>query len=116
METINDRLSQVVNQMFGGNKAACERAVGMKLNALSNYVGPGKHSVPGTDILEKILSSIDVDALWLITGKGEMERKPPMTDVESAELLKLCKELVASYQQFGEQMSRLEALVKRMEG
>lgn len=67
-ETIIDRLQLIVDKKFGGNKSAFARAAQLSTNSLSNYLG-ARQSKPGLAMLEKIISNIDVDARWLITGQ-----------------------------------------------
>ena len=65
--------------------------------------------------LKKIVNSLDVDAMWLLTGNGEMKRK---TFVEptmfNTELINLCKALISNYQQRDEVMSRLISMVNQI--
>lgn len=74
MDTVNDRMQQIVDQMFDGNKAAFAKAIGLAPTSVSNYLGKQRASRPSADLLEKIVNSLDVDAMWLLTGKGHMER------------------------------------------
>lgn len=67
-ETIIDRLQIIIDERFGGNKSAFARATQLNANSLSNYLG-ARQSKPGLPMLQKILSNIDIDARWLITGK-----------------------------------------------
>ena len=40
--------------------------------SISNYLGKDRASKPSSDILEKIVNSVEkVNAYWLLTGKGE---------------------------------------------
>ena len=114
METINDRLQQLVNAYSDGNQAAFTERIGLPKGSLSNYLN--KPSKPGSDILEKIVNSLDVDAMWLLTGKGEMKRKEiPEPEKYNKKLLDLCKALVSNYQQRDEVMSKLISMVNQME-
>ena len=121
MDTINDRLSQIVNNMFDGNAANFGKAIGVSKGTVSNYVSskenPGKSlSKPGYDFLEKVVNSLKVDANWLLTGRGEMQRKEtPEPDAFNQELIEVCKALIANYQQRDEVMSQLISMVKQME-
>ena len=112
METINERLAQLVNFYADGNQSAFTKMVGLPEGSLSNYLAKG--SMPGADKLEKIVNSLDVDAMWLLTGKGEMKRKLKCTQESSelSELLQLCKSLVTNYQQRDEVMGKLVSMVK----
>lgn len=75
METINDRMQQIADYFCNGNKAAFAKAIGIAPTSISNYLGKQRASKPSSDLLEKIVNSLEVDAMWLLTGKGEMVRK-----------------------------------------
>ena len=69
---ITERLQYIVDQLFGGNKAAFARAIDIAPTSISNYLGKERASKPSSDILEKIVNSVEqVNAYWLLTGKGE---------------------------------------------
>ena len=69
METINDRMEVLVNQRFGGNKAAFAKTIGLPPTGLSNYLGTKRRSKPSVDMVTKIVLALDVDARWLLTGE-----------------------------------------------
>ena len=69
METINDRMEMLVNQRFGGNKAAFAKTIGLPPTGLSNYLGTKRRSKPSVDMVTKIVLALDVDARWLLTGE-----------------------------------------------
>ncbi len=75
METINDRMEMIVNVDFGGNKTAFATAIGIAPTSITNYIGKTRKSRPSSDLLEKIVNSLDIDAMWLLTGKGNMRPK-----------------------------------------
>lgn len=75
METINDRMQQIADVYYGGNKAAFAKAIGIAPTSITNYIGKQRASKPSSDLLEKIVNSLDVDAMWLLTGKGDLKRK-----------------------------------------
>lgn len=72
METINDRIEQLINAQFGGNKSSFAKQLGLERYNLSNYISSKRRSKPSVDIIAKIVSLLDVDAYWLLTGEGEM--------------------------------------------
>ncbi len=74
METINDRIEMLVNQRFGGNKAAFAKTIGLPPTGLSNYLGTKRRSKPSVDMITKIVLTLDVDARWLLTGEEPDER------------------------------------------
>lgn len=69
METINDRMETLVNERFGGNKAAFATSIGLGPTALSNYLGNKRRSKPSVDMVAKIVKTLDVDARWLLIGE-----------------------------------------------
>lgn len=74
METINDRMQEIVDVYFDGNKAAFAKKIGIAPTSITNYLGKQRASKPSADLLEKIVNSLDIDAMWLLTGKGRMNR------------------------------------------
>ena len=74
METINDRMQMIADMMFDGNKAAFAKAIGIAPTSITNYLGKQRASRPSSDLLQKIVNSLDVDAMWLLTGQGELRR------------------------------------------
>lgn len=74
METINDRMQMIADNMFDGNKAAFAKAIGIAPTSITNYLGKKRASKPSSDLLQKIVNSLDIDAMWLLTGDGEMCR------------------------------------------
>lgn len=74
METINDRMQEIVDVYFDGNKAAFAKKIGIAPTSITNYLGKQRASKPSADLLEKIVNSLDIDAMWLLTGKGRMGR------------------------------------------
>ena len=74
METINDRMQEIVDVYFDGNKAAFAKKIGIAPTSITNYLGKQRASKPSADLLEKIVNSLDIDAMWLLTGKGKMDR------------------------------------------
>ena len=113
MDTIQQRIEQIKNAYFESNKDF-EEAVGLKKNTLSNYIN--KNTKPSSDVLQKIVNALDVDAMWLLTGKGEMKRSERPIDSETGnELLRLCKELVSVYNKKDDIMTRIVSMLKELE-
>jgi len=90
METINDRLQIIVNDKFDGNKAAFAKAIGIAPTSISNYIGRQRASKPSSDMLAKIVNSLNVDAMWLLTGRETKEEvkaiatgKKPIAAIQS---------------------------------
>lgn len=68
-ETINDRIESLVNHHFNGNKAAFAKAIDMPPTGLSSYLGKQRRSKPNVDMIIKIIKTLNVDPLWLLTGE-----------------------------------------------
>lgn len=72
MSTIQERVKQLIDNLSNGNKRAFAIRIGVSPTVIENVVGQ-RSGKPGAILLEKILCSFEnIDALWLITGKGEM--------------------------------------------
>lgn len=76
METINDRMEMVINEQFGGNKAAFAKMIGLPPTGLSNYLGTKRRSKPSVDMVSKIVLRLGVDARWLLTGEAAGQSRP----------------------------------------
>lgn len=71
METINDRIEQLINERFDGNKSAFAKTINSTSAILSNYVGKNHRSKPSIDMVIKICDCLGVNSYWLLTGKGD---------------------------------------------
>lgn len=69
METINDRMEMLVNEHFNGNKAGFAKAIGIEPSTMSSYIGNKRRSKPSVDMVTKIVTKLNVDAYWLLTGE-----------------------------------------------
>lgn len=69
METINDRMEQIVNEQFGGNKAAFAKSIDMAPTSMSTYLSNKRRSKPSVDMVAKIVLNLGVDARWLLLGE-----------------------------------------------
>lgn len=67
-ETINDRMEQIVDTQFGGNKAAFSKAIGVSPASMSSYLGNIRRSKPPIDMVAKIIGNLHVDPYWLLLG------------------------------------------------
>lgn len=72
METINDRMELIANELFGGNKANFAKSIGLLSTGLSNYLGNKRRSKPSVDMVTKIVTNLGVNPYWLLTGEGDM--------------------------------------------
>lgn len=77
MEYINERISLIIKELGITQKAFSER-IKLSSSGTLNNILHGRKSNPSFDLIEKICMSFDnVDANWLITGKGEMFKLVP---------------------------------------
>lgn len=79
METINDRMEIIVNERFGGNKAAFAKAIAVEPATLSSYLGKQRRSKPSVDMVAKIVLRLGVDARWLLTGEESGHASPSVS-------------------------------------
>lgn len=80
METINDRIKLVVDELFGGNISAFCRSAGIKQPTINTILGT-RQSKPSYDVINAIASSgLGVSLEWLVTGYGEMKRAEDVKD------------------------------------
>ncbi|MCD7936909.1 MAG: S24 family peptidase [Tannerellaceae bacterium] len=86
METINERVQFVVDQLFGGKAAELCRVAGIPASTLASIVGE-RQSKPSVDVLNKIYNAIadsEYSLLWLLTGNDEKMRSPRVRKTEPA--------------------------------
>ena len=100
METVNDRMQQIVDTYFDGNKSAFATAIGIAKTSITNYLGKQRASKPSSDMLAKIVTNVNVDARWLLTGDGVMQGKSQF--------------VLADIQRLQDEIKRLEAEVERL--
>ena len=67
--SIAQRISTIVNDLYGGNKSEFARAVGVsEANIRSSLSG----TLPKADVLEKIVNNTAISCDWLIADRGPM--------------------------------------------
>jgi len=72
MSTINERIQEIIDKMFSGNKRSFSAKVGIAATVTENIVGK-RQSNPSYDVTLKIVSSLEyIDSEWLLKGKGQM--------------------------------------------
>lgn len=88
METINDRLEQIVDQHYKGNKAKFAREANIKQRTFSDYI-TGPRNTPKQAQILKILSvkTLKINPEWLMYGRGEMILKDVEKDIEIVSLV-----------------------------
>ena len=66
-ETIHERIKYLVEKLAGGKNTVFASKLGVSEANIRGYI---KNVVPKADILEKIVISYEVNAMWLLTGLG----------------------------------------------
>lgn len=74
MSDIRERFIKILDEIYKGNQSQLAASIGLTQGHISNIVNRG--SKPSADILSKTIEVTDISADWLLTGKGEMLRKP----------------------------------------
>lgn len=75
MSTINERFVFILNEKYGGNVSEFARQSGIPQGTLNNIVG-NRLSKPSFENISKLVSSDEtIDARWILTGEGDMNRK-----------------------------------------
>lgn len=78
MDSINERLKLIINKL-GENTTSFAKKIDIAQPVLYNYVM--KNRQPPTNVIEKILLTYpDIDANWIITGKGAMIKEGNYTE------------------------------------
>lgn len=73
MDTINNRILNIINTLFNGNVSAFCRATNIPQPTLKDIVS-GRMNKPSYSVLEKILDAngLNISAEWLLRGSGDM--------------------------------------------
>lgn len=72
MNTINDRIQIIVNELFEGNKAKFARAINVSQMHVQGILGV-KKSEPSYGFIQKLVIGLPkIDPLWIIHGEGSM--------------------------------------------
>ena len=71
--TIHERIERLVKEFGGGKNTVFADKSGVSEGNIRGYI---KGIMPKYDVLEKIVTSLDVNPDWLLTGRGNMEKEP----------------------------------------
>lgn len=69
-DSISLRIEQIIRELFGDDKQAFAKAVGIEEADIKEYLTSTK--LPKSDTLEKIVAKTAVSSSWLLTGEGSM--------------------------------------------
>lgn len=67
--TISDRIKELIKTKANGKNTVFAERLGVSEANIRSYT---KGVMPKADILEKIVTTYDTNAMWLLTGVGEM--------------------------------------------
>lgn len=67
--TIHERISALIEKIARGNNSLFGSIIGANEGNIRGY---RKNVMPKSDFLEKIVRNTDVNADWLLTGRGDM--------------------------------------------
>lgn len=86
MESINERIMQLVKEL-GFNKNSFSKEIKLSGSAVLENIVAGRLSKPSYEVINKILLAFDnVDAKWLITGKGSMFKPEEIKEINNVDL------------------------------
>lgn len=68
-ETIHDRIGTLVQEYGDGKNTVFANKIDVSEGNIRGYI---KGIMPKADVLEKIVKTLDVNAMWLLTGIGHM--------------------------------------------
>ena len=68
-ETTDDRIGTLVQEYGDGRNTVFANKIGVSEGNVRGYI---KGIMPKADVLEKIVRTFDVNAMWLLTGIGHM--------------------------------------------
>ena len=71
--TIHERIERLVKEFGGGKNTVFADKIVVSEGNIRGYI---KGIMPKYDVLEKIVTSLDVNPDWLLTGRGNMEKEP----------------------------------------
>lgn len=83
MNTINDRIQDVINVATSGNASKFARMCDVSASIINSIIG-GRKSEPSFSVLSKIYTvalEYGVSAHWLLTGEGQMFYEEVVRDV-----------------------------------
>jgi len=84
METINERIKEIIQVLYHGNASEFSRKANIKQPTLNTIIG-GRQSKPSYEVINTIALNVkDVDLEWLLTGKGEMLKSNYMVQSQIA--------------------------------
>ncbi|WP_233901171.1 helix-turn-helix domain-containing protein [Tenacibaculum piscium] len=80
--SITERIQYIIDNQYNENQKKFAESIGFSPQVVSNIVS-GRKSKPSFDVLNAIISTNDdINARWLLTGKGEiLKQEQPKQEV-----------------------------------
>ena len=105
----------LVNYFTDGNQRKFAKHLGITPQQLNNWI---RRNTYNPELIYQKCTGVSAE--WLLSGEGEMMEQDrhignPSTPFNSKNLLELCRQLVANYQQRDEVMVQLVSMVKGLE-
>lgn len=72
--TIHQRIAQIVGHFANDNNSLAAKTLGISEGTIRSY---RNGTTPKADVLEKIVTTYDINAMWLLTGVGDMTAPNP---------------------------------------
>lgn len=123
-ETIHERIKYLVEELAGGKNTVFASKLGVSEANIRGYM---KNVVPKADVLEKIVITYEVNAMWLLTGLGyvSLPNQPedvPIPLTETSSILEFFKQYEPYIQskdakiiQQAEEIGRLKERINQLE-
>ncbi len=108
-ETIHERIASLVDYFGNGKNTVFASLINTSEANIRGYI---KGIIPKHDVLEKIVKNLDVDADWLLTGRGTMLHLEQPLIEPSSMLQDSLGEASAYYKMYIEKDRRVEELLK----
>ncbi len=86
METFTQRITHALSKTTGIRQADLARACNISTASVNNWFSGQTHSLKGGNLI-KVAEVLNVNALWLSTGKGPMRKKSPAELEESRRVI-----------------------------
>lgn len=117
---IQERIQEVIDTLYNGNKRLFANSVGISPTTLENVVGI-RQGNPSYLLLYKICSNANINTHWLITGEGEMAKTNFATETtgESDSINKYLQTMLETKDRLlmeqAEELGRLREQVRQLE-
>lgn len=92
-EHITKRLTEILNEIFSGNKSAFANAIGQDESRIRSYTheDPNKRALPSAEFIACVIQNIEINPEWLLLGIGEMKKDPEINTTNTTQELLLSR-------------------------